>query len=447
MKSYSTREYITHTTAEADIPMYKGSVVVVGVGYVGLPLAIQAAAKDYRVIGFDIDKEKVARLTRREASYISDDERALFDRLVNITMTSNESDIWHADVYIMCVPTPVRADHTPDLEPVKSAARIIGKHMPRGALVIIESTVNPGACEEVMLPILEAESGFKPERDFYFAHCPERVNPGDRLWGVHSIPRVLGAYGPKSLERALELYRSILEGEIKTMSSIKEAEAVKMVENAFRDVNIAFVNELAMSFDRVGLDLTNVIEGASTKPFSFMAHMPGCGVGGHCIPVDPYYLIRYGHKNGFTHTFLKAARKINSLMPRYTVSRLSRALRSRGLPLKGATVTLLGLSYKRDISDTRESPALEIERELREKSASVRTFDPYVSHLSSAETLEEALQGADCVVIATDHTQFRELTAEQCKVAGITLIVDGRNCLDKGTFENEGIAYYGIGRT
>ncbi|MBI5456344.1 nucleotide sugar dehydrogenase [Candidatus Kaiserbacteria bacterium] len=450
MKSYAIERELVHAPSVLDdfpspLPS-TSSIVVVGVGYVGLPLAILAASKKYRAIGFDIDEAKISRLTKRDANYITDEEQELLRKQDNISFTSREDDIWHASAYIICVPTPVKADHTPDLEPLKNASRIVGRHLSRGSLVVIESTVNPGACEDVALPILESESGLEAESDFYFAHCPERVNPGDVKWNVRTIPRVIGAIGEESLAQAIALYQNLLDAPLQAMPSIKEAEAVKMVENAFRDINIAFVNELAMSFDRAGIDLLSVIEGASSKPFAFMPHIPGCGVGGHCIPVDPYYLIRYGEKNGFEHRFLLTARLTNQKMPKYAVRRLSHALRQKKRLLRGSTVALLGLAYKKDIPDHRESPALEIEKELRAKGARVRTFDPFVPKLSSEGTLEDALQGADVAVIATDHTFFRALTPENFTRAGVDIIIDGRNCLDKKAFQESGVTYRGIGR-
>ncbi|PIR84108.1 UDP-N-acetyl-D-glucosamine dehydrogenase [Candidatus Kaiserbacteria bacterium CG10_big_fil_rev_8_21_14_0_10_51_14] len=445
--NYSTQPQKTvFTYLEKETASRTGTIVIVGVGYVGLPLAIRAAFRQFPVIGFDIDAGKIERLSRREASYITHEEQNLLRELPNISFTANESDIWHAQTYIMCVPTPVFGNHAPDLKPLESAARIVGRHLSPGALVIIESTVNPGACERVALPILEDESGLVVERDFFFAHCPERINPGDSEWNIATIPRVLGAAGPKSLERALALYRDIIDADIRTMPSIREAEAVKMVENSFRDINIAFVNELAMSFDRAGIDLVSVIEGASTKPFSFMAHFPGCGVGGHCIPVDPYYLIRYGEENGFDHQFLATARRINNKMPKYTVRRLVQALKEKNRRIRGSTVALLGLSYKRDIPDVRESPALEIEEELHKKKAHVRTFDPFVPSASNVTTLEEALEGADAVIIATDHTSFRSLTPSDFERHGVNIVIDGRNCLPKKAFLKSTLIYRGIGR-
>ncbi len=421
------------------------NVAVIGLGYVGLPLAILSEIKNYNVIGFDIDKKKISALEKREADFLSAEEKNIFKRS-RIRFYDDEQALSEANIFIICVPTPVHEDHTPDLKPLESACFIISKYVKKGSLVLIESTVNPGACEEVALPIIEKGSNLKAEHDFYFAHCPERINPGDENWNVHTIPRVIGALGPKSLESALMFYKSILDGEILPMNSIKEAEAVKMVENSFRDINIAFVNELAMSFSKTGIDIMNVIRGASSKPFAFMPHYPGCGVGGHCIPVDPYYLIRYGHQNGFEHRFLIAAREINSAMPHYTIELLKKALQEKRIPLRNATIALLGLAYKRDVSDLRESPALEIRDELVKRGARVRSFDPYLPGLSSVKSLEEALTGAHAVLVATDHTHFQSLSPQNLLKTGVSIVIDGRNCLSKEEYLAEGIIYRGIGR-
>lgn len=418
------------------------SVAIVGLGYVGLPLAILAAARGYRIAGFDTDREKVAALKRGEAPFLSAEEARAFAGS-RMRLAADEEVLGGADAYVICVPTPVDEEREPDLRPVVGAARSVGRALTPGALVVVESTVNPGACESVALPIIARESGLTPGVDFSFAHCPERINPGDPRWSVSNIPRVVGGLDEASLTRATELYRSLLDAEVAPMGSIKEAEAVKMVENAFRDINIAFVNELAMSFARADIDITRVIKGASTKPFSFMPHYPGCGVGGHCIPVDPYYLIRYGAENGFEHRFLKAARDINEGMPAYAVEMLAHTL---GRPLKGATVALLGLSYKRDVPDLRESPALVIRELLNEAGATVRVFDPLLPGESSVPTLAAALQDADAVLLATDHAAFSGLSPAMLKEAGIEAIVDGRNCLDKAAFLAAGIRYRGIGR-
>jgi nucleotide sugar dehydrogenase len=284
------------------------------------------------------------------------------------------------------------------------------------------------------------------DEDFYFAHCPERINPGDERFTVANIPRVIGARTNDSSLAAAAFYRSILETKTIKTTTLKEAESVKMVENAFRDINIAYVNELAMSFDRLGIDIHNVIDAASTKPFGFMPHFPGCGVGGHCIPVDPYYLIDYAEKNGFSHTFIKTARQINSDMPGYTIDRLEEALDSTGMDLPGTKVALLGLAYKRGIADCRESPAFVILDELRERGAHVIAYDPYVPEKSDRNTLEETLTDAEAIIIATDHTIFKDLVPEDLKKHGIRVVVDGRNCLLKEAFTSAGITYRGIGR-
>ncbi|HEY0964788.1 MAG TPA: nucleotide sugar dehydrogenase, partial [Candidatus Paceibacterota bacterium] len=351
------------------------TVAVVGLGYVGLPLALTVAEKGIPVVGYDTDSTKIDKLKSGEADFISPEEQLTFKNNM-MDVDSHYSILRGADTFFVCVPTPVTADHMPDLGPLIDATRAVAAALRPGSIVLVESTINPGICDDILIPILEFESDLSVERDFYFAYCPERINPGDDRFNTKNIPRVLGAAGPHSLERGLKIYRSILESEITPMGSLKEAEAVKMVENAFRDVNIAFVNELAMAFDREGIDVVNVINGAATKPFGFMAHYPGCGVGGHCIPVDPYYLIEYGRKHGFTHHLLMSARTTNNHMPHYTIKLLREAMYFGECDMGNTPVTLLGLSYKRGIGDMRESPAIEINDLLVQEGAKVRTFDP-----------------------------------------------------------------------
>jgi UDP-N-acetyl-D-glucosamine dehydrogenase len=427
--------------ASLEIP----TIAVIGLGYVGLPLAIRAATRGFPVVGFDIDRRKIASIESGTVAYITPEEQADLRSASAFTATADATRLRDADVFIICVPTPVSDGYEPDLAPLEGACRIVAKALRRGNLVVVESTVNPGACEEVVLPILES-SGLKVERDFYLAHCPERINPGDSKWAVGSIPRVIGGAGAASLEKARALYERLVDADILPLNTLKEAEAVKMVENAFRDINIAFVNELAMAFDRAGIDLVNVIRGASTKPFAFMPHFPGAGVGGHCIPVDPYYLIRYGEKNGFMHRFLITARAINNRMPHYTVSMLSKALRRKRKQLSRATIALLGVAYKRDVPDMRESPAEEIRDILEKRGAVVRVYDPHVPEHSTSDSLEDALQDADAALIATDHSEFRSLTPFHFMRSGVGIVIDGRNCLRKEDFLESGVHYSGIGR-
>ena len=256
----------------------------------------------------------------------------------------------------------------------------------------------------------------------------------------------MGGFDEISLQKATEFYKSIISAEIKPMASLKEAEAVKIVENTFRDINIAFANELAMSFSKLGIDVVNVINGAATKPFAFLAHYPGCGVGGHCIPVDPYYLIEYARENGFDHDFLSLARRINSKMPEFTAELAVSGLNDKKFSINGAKVAVLGLAYKPEIGDYRESPSFKIIKHLERRGAKVVSFDPFVLHKSTVKTLEEAIAGAQVIIIATAHDAFKKLEPSYLSQNGVKVVVDGRNCLPKEKFIKAGIIYKGIGR-
>jgi nucleotide sugar dehydrogenase len=340
----------------------------------------------------------------------------------------------------------VYEDYTPNLEPVEGATRGIAPLLKKGDLVILESTVNPGISDSIVMPILEKMSGLKCGTDFHLAHCPERINPGDSRWSVANINRVVGASDPEGLEQAAEFYESLISGTVMRMGSLKEAEAVKIVENSFRDINIAFVNELARSFAVLGIDTVRVIDGAATKPFAFMAHYPGAGVGGHCIPVDPYYLIEHAKKNGFHHDFLALARRINNGMPEYLITVVADALNEKGKSLKGSKIAVLGVAYKGNIDDHRESPSFHIIKLLKSKGATVEVYDPFVPSKSTKLNIETAIKNADAVVVATAHNAFKELSPQYFRDRGIEVIVDGRNCLDKDAFIKSGITYRGVGR-
>jgi UDP-N-acetyl-D-glucosamine dehydrogenase len=419
------------------------TVAVIGLGYVGLPLALLADQKKFKTYGLDIDELKIDSLRKNE-SYIDDISNDTVASS-NAIFSKDLSLVKDADAVIICVPTPVTHDKQPDLGPVKGAVSSVAPYLKDGALLVIESTINPGVCDDIVLPLVEKLSNKKVGKDIYLAHCPERINPGDAKWNVSNINRVVGANSKKELDVAMSLYTALIDADIKAMGSLKEAEAVKIVENSFRDINIAFVNELAMSFHHLGINIENVIDGAATKPFAFMPHRPGAGVGGHCIPVDPYYLIEYAHGYGFEHDFLRLARSINESMPHFTVSLLIDELNKLEMSLKGTRVALLGLSYKSNVGDDRESPAYVIKEILDEAGAEVVTYDPYISAGSTADSLEDALKGAEAVVIATAHNDFKDIDA--LKKAGIKIVIDGRNLFrkEKEAIKAAGIAYEGIG--
>ncbi len=418
-------------------------VAVVGLGYVGLPLALLADRKGHKVTGLDIDKSKIESL-RDEKSYIDDisDEDIAKSRVI---FTTDAAKVKNADIVIICVPTPVDKNKEPNLEPVRGAVSAIAPHLALKSLVVIESTVNPGVCDEIVTPLLETLSGKTVGKDIYLAHCPERVNPGDPKWHVGNINRVVGANSEEELKMAKEFYESIVDAQVKPMESIKEAEAVKIVENSFRDINIAFVNELAMSFSTLGINVRNVLDGAATKPFAFLAHYPSIGVGGHCIPVDPYYLIEYAKTRGFEHRFLALARSINETMPVYAVDKVEEALIGKAKKdLKGCKVLVLGIAYKAGISDDRESPAYKILAELKARKAKVTAFDPYILEKSDAQTLEEAIAGQEVIILATGHQEFRALT--KLKPSSCKIFFDGRGLFmnQKDWFTDAGIGYLGI---
>ncbi|MDC1205331.1 nucleotide sugar dehydrogenase [Candidatus Pacebacteria bacterium] len=423
----------------------KDILAVVGLGYVGLPLALLAECRGYFVYGIDIDEEKIEKLNSKEAPFI--DEK-IQEELKNseIIFSTDITNIANASIVAICVPTPVHTDHMPNLSIIESAVLDIGQNLKKGQLIILESTVNPDVTESIVLPILEEASGLKGGIDFYLAHAPERINPGDKKWNVENISRVVGSLEPVGLDKAALFYESILTAPVRKMQSLKEAEAVKVVENTFRDINIAFVNELARSFTRLGIDIMNVIDGAATKPFGYMPFHPGCGVGGHCIPVDPYYLIEHARKNGFDHDFLSLARRINNQMPHFAVERIADALNEKRKTLKGSVITVLGVSYKPDIDDPRESPSFEIIRLLEARGAEVRVFDPFVREISTVDSYDRAVDNADAVLIATAHSLFRESEPAFFVSHNVDAVVDGRNCLSKQAFLDAGILYKGIGR-
>lgn len=422
--------------------MKKNNVSIIGLGYVGLTLALLASKKGYEVSGIDINENRV-KLINSSKSPIKD-EYILENIKYKINATTDFSVMNKSEIIIVCVPTPIRKNNIPDLEPLKSALNSISKNLNSGQLVIIESTVAPETCRDIAKPLLE-QSGFRIGKDIYLAHCPERIDPGNKKWTIDKIPRVFGALSDEGGEKVLTFYKSIIDAPIKKLSSIEAAEVTKIVENTFRDINIAFVNELAKSFDKLEIDVLEVIEGASTKPFAFMPHYPGCGVGGHCISIDPYYLIEKSKSEGFEHKFLELARSINKSMPEYTIKRIIEGLNEVGRCIKDTKISVLGISYKPNIDDIRESPSIEIISKLKNMGAKLKIYDPYIKELSTVKNLEDAIC-SECIVLITAHNEFIKMNIKKLKKSGVKVIIDGRNCLNKDKIRNNGIIYKGIGR-
>lgn len=423
---------------------HQEKVCVVGLGYVGFPLAVLAASKGYEVFGYDKDQEKLDRIEKGE-NIVGEEYLEETLKSAKINIIRNEKEMANCEIFVIAVPTPVDEKYYPDLSFVESASRTVAENMKNGALVVVESTINPGVCEEVVRPVFE-EKGWKVGETVFISHCPERINPGDPKWNVTNIPRVVGSFDETGLKKSLEFYQSLLGDIVMPMKTIREAEAAKIIENSFRDVNIAFVNELAKSFDLMGIDIVNVIRGASTKPFAFMPHWPSCGVGGHCIPVDPYYLIEKAKENNFDHKFLRTARAINNSMPAYTIEILQDKLNEIEKPVKGARIGVLGVSYKANVGDLRESPALEIIELLEKHGAELHIFDPYVPKKSTVASLEELLEKSEAIVITANHDEFLKISPEKLKENGIKVVLDGKNCLDKEKILEAGLIYKGIGR-
>jgi len=424
------------------------TVAVMGLGYVGLPVACLVAKKGFKTHGLELNPRVVDQVNQGK-SHIRDPAlikavKAVKGKLVATSDTGLA--LSRADIVLVCVPTPVTQDKHPDLGFVESACRTLARHLRKGMLVVIESTVYPGVTDEIVKPLLE-QSGLRAGKDFGLVHCPERIDPGNQEFALENIPRVVGGVDEHSTTEAVKFYRKILAASVTPLNSIKAAEAVKIMENTFRDVNIAFINEIAMSFDKLGIDVLEVIKGCSTKPFGFMPFYPGPGVGGTCIPKDPYYLIERAREKGFEHRFVSLARSLNNAMPVYAVSLVEQLLASLGKPVETAHLALLGLSYKADVDDVRESPALEILRLLSAKNKSLKAFDPFVPGKSNVRSLEEAVQGADCVLLATNHRSFvKSLSPRQLKAWNVKAVFDARNALDKEGILAAGIRYKGIGR-
>lgn len=416
------------------------TAAVIGLGYVGLPLAVEIARAGVHVIGFDVNQQKVDELNAGR-SYIPDVSSAEVDEVTrsgHLRATSRPEEISIADVIDICVPTPLRKTKDPDLSYIVQAVDSIVKILRAGQLVILESTTYPGTTEEVVQPALEA-GGLKVGRDIHLAFSPERVDPGNASFQTRNIPKVVGGVDRRSTELAAAFYGLVVD-RVVPVSSASVAEMVKLLENTFRAVNIGLVNELALMSHRMGIDVWEVIEAASTKPFGFMPFFPGPGLGGHCIPIDPFYLSWKAKQSGFEARFIELAGQVNGSMPEHVVSLIGDALNARRKPINGSRIHVLGVAYKRDIDDVRESPALDIMELVHRRGGIVSYSDPYVPELKhDGQTLTsiplcEAAKddGIDCAVIITDHRSFDY----RCVVDGFPLIVDTRNALKDMKSEN-----------
>jgi UDP-N-acetyl-D-glucosamine dehydrogenase len=392
-------------------------VGIIGLGYVGLPLALEFARAGFRVLGFDVSKGKVESLGRGE-SYIPDvptKDLSEHVRAGRIEATTDFERLREVDAVSICVPTPLSKTKDPDMSFVESAANEIARRMHRDLLVILESTTYPGTTEELILPML-SKSGLAVGKDFFLAFSPERVDPGNPKYGVHNTPKVVGGTTSACTELACALYSTAIE-RIHPVTSTSAAEMVKLLENTFRSVNIGLVNEIAIMCEKLRLDVWEVIEAASTKPFGYMTFFPGPGLGGHCIPIDPLYLSWKLRSLNYKARFIDLASEVNTAMPDYVVERVATALNDRARAVKGSKVLVLGMAYKKDIDDPRESPAIDVFRLLERRGAKVVYHDPFVPALHgdhgagdviarSVPLTDDLLAAQDCVVIATDHTCF-----------------------------------------
>jgi len=384
-----------------------------GLGYVGLPMAIEFARAGFHVMGIDTDQKRCAALAEGR-SYIEDlDDSDLQIALENrrLRASSDASLLAEADAILICVPTPLRKSKDPDLTAILAAGEAVANHLRPGQLVVLESTTYPGTTEEVLRPMFEA-NGLEAGKDFYLGFSPERVDPGNPNFGVSNITKLVGACTPEGTEVAAELYRQIVKTVVK-VSNTRVAEAAKLLENTFRSVNIAMANEMSIVCRHLGIDVWEVIDAAATKPFGFMAHYPGPGIGGHCIPLDPHYLSWKARLSGYEPRFIGLASEINGAMPQHVVDLVSETLNDQSKSVRGSRILVLGVAYKPNVGDFRESPALEILELLEHRGARISYSDPYVPSLAlggkawkSQELTPEMLRETDCVLVVTHHRDF-----------------------------------------
>ncbi|MCX5680027.1 MAG: nucleotide sugar dehydrogenase [Candidatus Omnitrophica bacterium] len=410
----------------------KAKIAIIGLGYVGLPLALAFIKKGFKVYGIDVDKDRVKRL-KASKSYILDVPSQDIKKAIlggYLLVTTDFSNIKKSDAIIICVPTPLYKTKEPDVSYIVSAVKNIKKYLRREQIVVLESTTYPGTTEEVMLPVLES-GGLKEGRDFYLAFSPERIDPGNARYKTSNTPKIMGGISKNSTELAKLLYEQAIDT-IVPVSSAKVAEMVKLLENTFRIVNIGLVNELMLMCDKMDINIWEVIDAAKTKPYGFMPFYPGPGVGGHCIPVDPIYLSWKARMQGFEARFIDLASQVNSEMPHYVVNKVTEALNYRKKPVRCSKILILGVTYKKDVKDLRESPSLEIIDLLLKKGAFVSYYDPHLPYLKIGKINlkglkfdRNAFRDSDCVVIVTDHSGVDY----KFVVENSDIVVDTRNIL------------------
>lgn len=389
-------------------------VGVVGLGYVGLPLAVEKAKAGFKTIGFDVQDEKV-KLVNEGHNYIGDVVDSDLKELVEnkmLTATTDFSFVKDVDFVAICVPTPLDAHQQPDISYVKSSTEAISKYLTKGTMVVLESTTYPGTTEELIKPILEEGSGLKCGEDFYLGFSPERVDPGNLIYKTKNTPKVVGAIGKDATEVIATMYRAVLEGDVYEVSSPAIAEMEKILENTYRNINIGLVNELTMLCNKLGISMWEVVDAAKTKPYGFQAFYPGPGLGGHCIPLDPYYLSWKAREYGFHTSMIESSMMINDQMPEYCVERASKILNRHAKAMNGAKVLVVGVAYKQDIDDYRESPALRVIEVLKCEMANVEFYDPWISeykykgekHQGLKEISPEIIASYDLIMITAAHT-------------------------------------------
>jgi len=438
----------TLNNLSAKISQGTAKIAVLGLGYVGLPLAA-AFAKKYKVIGFDVNEEKLRALSEND-SYIEGIPNDIL-RLVreNFTPTNDEKMILNCDFKIICVPTPLDELKEPELKYVKDACKTISRNLKKEQFIILESTTYPGTTDEVVIPVLERR-GLKAGIDFGVAYSPERIDPGNIRFTVENTPKIVGGINKECTEISAMLYKSIINAPVMQVENCRTAEATKIVENIFREVNIALVSELALVFEKMNINIWDVIDAASTKPFGFMPFYPGPGIGGHCIPLDPYYLSYKAKKIGQMTRFIELSGEVNEFMKMHVVNLASTALKNVNKEIRNSTIAVLGLSYKKNIDDIRESPSIKVIEEFAKMDAEIKVYDPFVSMLhtrygkfTSEKSIEDTLKDVDCAIFMVDHDAFKNLDLVKYKdLMKHNIIIDCKNIFDN----IKDYEYYGIGK-